>query len=175
AGLIARARRHAARRGVQVDWRVGDMREPPAGPPFDGIYCWGDSYGYFDEAGNRAFLDAVWQALRPGGRFALELKLVEEVLLPNFRPRLEGQAGDIRVRILRHYDARTRRLDSRYEYARGTQIELRHASYRIYSCQELCSLLAASGFAQARMLDGQGAVFRPGAEKLRLVATKPRD
>ncbi|MBL8472619.1 MAG: class I SAM-dependent methyltransferase [Rhodocyclaceae bacterium] len=173
-GLIARARRHAARRGVNVEWHVGDMRAPLAvAGGYDAICCWGDSFGYFDDGGNRAHLRAVHAALRAGGRFAVELRMVAELLLADFRPRLAGRAGDISVRVERKYDAQTCRLESRYEFTRAGRTERRHASYRIYTCDELRRLFGACGFESIAMHGKTGCAFGPGADRLRIVAMKP--
>jgi len=40
---------------------------------FDGVYCWGTSFGYFDEQKNHSVLQRVYKALRPGGVFVLHV------------------------------------------------------------------------------------------------------
>jgi SAM-dependent methyltransferase len=67
------ARSDAERRGVSVDYVQGDMRAIPWTDRFDAVVSWFTSYGYFDDAQNRAVLTQVHRALRPGGRFLVEL------------------------------------------------------------------------------------------------------
>ncbi|HEU4533397.1 MAG TPA: class I SAM-dependent methyltransferase, partial [Polyangiaceae bacterium] len=56
----------------KVNFLHGDMREMPFEDKFDGIYCWGTSFGFFEEEKNFALLQRVHRALRPGGVFLLE-------------------------------------------------------------------------------------------------------
>ncbi len=169
-GQIALARDAAARRGVAVDWQVAEMRTLPAGP-FDAAFCWGDSFGYMDDAGNRAFLAAVRAALKPGGRFAMEMEMVVEILAPRFQPRAMGRAGEFDVTIDREWDREGGRLRVDYRLERGGQVDLRHASYRIHAAAELKALLDEAGFAIERFGDRHGKAFVTGSDCLRIVCS----
>src|SRR5262249_34325635 len=62
----------AARRaavGLPATFEQCDMRDLPWSAAFDHAFCFGNSFAYFDDAGNLAFLQAVNAALKPGGRF----------------------------------------------------------------------------------------------------------
>ena len=72
--FLDRARHDAAAREVAVAYVGGDMRELPWTGRFDRVINWFSSFGYFDDAGNRRVLAEVARVLRPGGRFALEMK-----------------------------------------------------------------------------------------------------
>ena len=76
ADLLGAARISSAREGAAVEWVSGDMRDLPWTGVFDGAYCAGNAFGYFDDAGNQAFLTAVARTLRPGGRFVVLERLV---------------------------------------------------------------------------------------------------
>lgn len=171
AGQIAAARQKAASRGVDADWHVGDMRCLPGSAPFDAAICWGDSFGYMDEAGNRAFLEAVNRVLIPGGRWAMEMQMVAEVVLPRLQMRAQGRAGEFSVSVRRAYDPGSRRLSVEYGLERAGVRETRSASYRIHSCDEICALLAAAGFRVDRLCARDGSPFSADADRLRVVAT----
>jgi SAM-dependent methyltransferase len=65
----ARRRHHAG-----VAWVEGDMRDLAALPgPFDAVLNLWQSFGYFDAATNTAVLRQIHAALRPGGRFVLDI------------------------------------------------------------------------------------------------------
>jgi SAM-dependent methyltransferase len=171
-GLIASARRRSLERGLAIVWHEGDMRRLPWNEEFDAAYCWGDSFGYFDEAGNRAFLAAAYRALKPGARFALEMQMIAEVLLPRFREEAAGERGGIDVRVRRSYEASTGRMTVAYDLERDGVRQRQTASYRIHTCREIVALLESAGFSDIRLCDEQGQPFQLGADRLRVVSSK---
>ncbi len=71
ADALAEARR---RDGAGVAWVEGDMRDlTPLPGPFDAVLNLWQSFGYFDAAANTAVLQQIHDALRPGGRFILDI------------------------------------------------------------------------------------------------------
>jgi len=66
--FLDRARADAAAAGVTVEYVAGDMRQIPWTGCFDRIANWSTAFGYFDDTANRAVLDGIVRALRPGGR-----------------------------------------------------------------------------------------------------------
>lgn len=70
--FIDRARDDARERGVEVDYRVGDLRELGVDGPFDAVVCWFTSFGYFDDDGNQDVLGEFARVLRPGGKLGIE-------------------------------------------------------------------------------------------------------
>src|SRR5438445_492166 len=69
AELLEDARRAAGERHLTAVFERRDMRDLPWEATFDHAFCFGNSFGYFDEAGNREFLGAVHRILKPGGKF----------------------------------------------------------------------------------------------------------
>jgi SAM-dependent methyltransferase len=173
-GLLALARTRADARAQAVRWVEGDMRQPPAGETFDAVFCWGDSFGYLDDAGNAQFLRAARAALRPGGGFALEVQMLAELLCSRFAPRAEGVVGDMQVHIQRRWRPGQPRMAVRYELRQGPRVHRCHASYRIHTLDELRGLLGAAGFEQVLALDPQGQPFGGPARCLRLLARAPQ-
>jgi SAM-dependent methyltransferase len=171
-GLLREARRRAELRQLPVEWHEAEMRDLPWEGAFDAAFCWGDSFGYLDGAGNQAFLGAVHRALKPEGRWAMELQMVAEVLFPRYRAAESGEAGGIRVQVRRSYDPRQGRLSVEYALARAGAQETRVASYRIYSCAEICRMLERAGFVVERLSGGAGEPFQIGSDRLRVVSTK---
>ena len=71
--MLARAADEAQERGQKLNFLQGDMREMAFEETFDGIYCWGTTFGFFDEEKNVQVLKNVYRALRHGGQFLLDV------------------------------------------------------------------------------------------------------
>jgi SAM-dependent methyltransferase len=56
-----------------VAFVVGDMREPPCAGTFDAVTVLSQSFGFFGPEDDLVVLRAIRAALRPGGRFLLDL------------------------------------------------------------------------------------------------------
>src|SRR4029450_13435640 len=113
--FLDHARRDAAERGVRVDYVQGDMRELPWTGRFDRVVNWFTSFGYFDDAGNRRVIAQVARALRPSGRFALEVQhrdWIVGALLPAF---MVERDGDLLIGRNRFDPLTGRRVNERIE------------------------------------------------------------
>jgi SAM-dependent methyltransferase len=72
-GSIAHARTAAAADGLAIEYRVADYTRDTFGGPYDAAVLVYLDFGVLDDAGRDAVLDRVRSALRPGGRFALDV------------------------------------------------------------------------------------------------------
>jgi cyclopropane fatty-acyl-phospholipid synthase-like methyltransferase len=77
------AKNEASARGVRVTFLPGDMREPPPDGPYDGAFCFGNSFGYLSRGDMRRFVRNMLHAVRPGGRWAIDTGAAAESLLPH--------------------------------------------------------------------------------------------
>jgi SAM-dependent methyltransferase len=173
AQFLQTARAAANEQQLAIDWREGDMRELPRTPQFDGAFCFGNSFGYYDDEGNAEFLRAIAAALKPGTRFVLDYGAVTEALLPAYQERSWGEFGDILFLRAGRYDHVGGRIHTEYTCIRGNQVEKKLASQRVYSYRELCRLLEEAGFADMQGLASlTDEPFHLGARRLLLIATK---
>ena len=172
--LIEVALRKAGERGLVVDWRPGDMRRLPGDGSYDGAVCFWNSFGYFYDAGNVDFLQAVSRSLKPGGRLALDTPLLETLLLDAVQePRVWERAGDLLALEERAYNHESGRLESTWTFVRDGERETRYMSLRLYTYRELTGMLERAGFGLHEAYgDLDMTPFELGAPWLYLVTTK---
>jgi SAM-dependent methyltransferase len=171
--FLRAAREAAAGRGLLVEWRRSDMRDLPWPRAFDAEFSAGSSFGYFDDAGNAAYLEAVARAVKPGASFLIDSSWVAESVLPDFRERLEMEAGGIHFVAENRYDPSRGRVDNRFTVSRGDEKETRLASHRIYTYREITRMLERAGFLDFRAFGSlEGEPYGLGSPRLLLVARK---
>jgi SAM-dependent methyltransferase len=171
AEAIAYARRAAA--GLPVTFVHSDMREvPPDG--FDAAVCMGNSFGYLDLAGTRAFLAALAAAVRPGGGLVVDFNAAAESVLPGYTGEARTMhACDIAVAATTSYDVSRGCLVSGYRFTRGTEEVAATALRHVYTAAHIVALLADAGFGDAACHSGPGGEpFTLGAPRLLLTARR---
>lgn len=167
------AQRRAEAEQLAIAWHRGDMRELPWRDRFDGALCFGNSFGYCDRAGTRAFVRSLADALKPGAAFVLETGAMAESLLPALQTRRWMEVGDILFFSSATYEASLSRLDIEYSFLRGGVRETRMAHTWIYTIGELRELFASVGLTVEQLCASTaGEPYRLGDPKLLLVARK---
>jgi len=139
------AREVAAEKRLNVELVEADMRAVPTHGGFDAAFCFGNSFGYLDRDGTRAFVQALGRALKPGGRFAMDTGMIAETLLPNLRDRDETQIGDVTFIEENAYHAEVSCLETRYTFVRGGIAQSRAGLHWIYTIGEIARFLAEAG------------------------------
>jgi SAM-dependent methyltransferase len=174
--FLARARADATALGVQVDYRAGDMREPPVQGGFDAAVNWFSSFGYFDDEGNRRFLRTLGDALRPGGQLLMEMHdrdaLVARLAAGGGESAHMVEIGDDVLVDRATFDPVTGRSHTDRVTVRDGRLRRTHYSVRMPTFPELRDWLLQAGFAEARALDETGAPFAGGARRLVVVAVR---
>jgi SAM-dependent methyltransferase len=173
--FLDEARRRSDAEGLKVEWHRGDMRELPWRDRFDGALCFGNSFGYCDREGTRAFVSTLAASLKRGAAFVLETGAAAESLLPSLQTRRWMEVGDILFFSNATYDAASSRLDVDYSFVRGSVRESATAHTWIYTVAELRELFASAGFIVEQLCSSPaGDPFRLGDPRLLLVASKER-
>lgn len=142
------ARRAAEKRGVSARFSAEyrDMRDLPWTAEFDAACCLWESFGYFDDAGNLAFLRVVATALKPGGGLILDTH-VTETLLPRMAARDWELLGDETLALEeRQYDHEAGTVTRHWFFIHHGRIEERSLTSRLYSYRELVTMLQTAGF-----------------------------
>jgi cyclopropane fatty-acyl-phospholipid synthase-like methyltransferase len=172
---VEHARRAAAAAGLDVDLRLGEMRDLPRDGSFDAAVCLGNSFGYLDLAGLRQFVAALAGAVRPGGGLVVDTSTAAESVLPGYvdgAPR-DVVTGDIAVTGSNEYDVTRSRLLSRYVFTRGAQVERVTALHHVHTSAHLGELLVEGGFTGVALHGGpDGSPFGLGSARLLLTARR---
>ena len=171
--FLAAARAAAKQRNLAMDFALADVRSLSFSGVFDAAICWGNSFGFFDDAGNAGQLQSLARALRPGGRLALDASSNAESRLPNFREREWSKVGDILFLEENEFDHLQGRMVTHYTFIRDGKEESRTGSHRIYTYREICQMLEEAGFARVESYASLSKEpFKLGANQLLMEAIK---
>jgi SAM-dependent methyltransferase len=169
------ARSRAAASDVAVEWVKQDMRCLRFRDQFDAAYCFWTSFGYFeDENHDLVVAKRVAEALKPGGRFLIDIAAIETIL-----PIFEGHRShwlddDETCQLIEdvRFDCASGRVEADWTFVEGGQSCTSHSSIRLYSYRELCELLREAGFRRFAGYDTRtGEPFALGSKRLALVAS----
>jgi SAM-dependent methyltransferase len=169
---IAYAVRSAA--GLEVDLSVADVREIPGDLRVDAAVVLGNSFGYFELPGMRAFAATLANAVRPGGGVLFDINTSAESLLPGYQPGSRGiEAGDVLMEGSTEYDVRASRLLSHYRFSRGGEAVERTAVHHVYTTAQLIDLLEGAGFSALDLYgDLTGKSYAVGDSRLLITARR---
>ena len=143
--FLERARADADARGVEVEYVQGDMRQLPWVGRFDAAVNWFTSFGYFDDDGNRAWLETVLGTLKAGGRLAIDVHSRDVFMRNRVPASIYERDGDLVVDRHR-FDVESGREETERWMIRGGQMRKTVYSVRFYTYTELRDLLLDAGF-----------------------------
>jgi SAM-dependent methyltransferase len=168
---IAEARRLGA--GLDVDWRVGDMRDLPFDSEFDGAFCFGNSFGYLDRQGTGDFVRAAARALKPSARFVVDTGVAAESILTSPLQRRWFAVDDMYMLSEQRYDPALSRLQTDYTFVRNGHSETRGVWYWILTTAEIRRMFEDAGFEIETMYgDLNRTPYALGSPRLLLVARR---
>jgi SAM-dependent methyltransferase len=151
--MLIRAADHAQKRGLAVNFVHADMREMTYNGQFDAAYCVLSSFGYFDEETNLRVATAICRALKPGGRFLLDIMNRDYIVgdLPS-RTWWEGDGCVVLEEVDFNYHTSRILIRRSVVFGNGRQSE-QEISLRAFSLHEVGKLLRQAGL---RVLDVSG-------------------
>jgi len=153
---IERAQDKANAAGLEATFVAADAFEYVPDTPCDAAINWHTSFGYTrDDAKNAQMLERALAALRPGGRFALDVGNTGRTLRdfkPAFVTRHEHPAGEIMVTRESRVDLERGMLEQRWTYVfpDGRVVEKR-GDTRLYLPHELVRMCEEVGFVDVQL------------------------
>ena len=151
--LLVRGGEEAHRRGLEINFIRGDMRELDFDSQFDAAYCLFSTFGYFDDETNKRTITNVARALKPGGRVMIEI-LNRDYVIADLPTRVwwEGEGCVVLEEVELNYFSSRIQVNRSVVFDDGRQLE-QEISVRAYSLHEVGKLMHAAGF---RVLEVSG-------------------
>ncbi|MEK7215257.1 MAG: methyltransferase domain-containing protein [Chloroflexota bacterium] len=170
----------AAQRAGAVDASLmvveSDMRTIPFNGHFDAVINMFTAFGYFEsEAENQRVLEAVRAALRPGGRFLVDL-LNRDWLVRNYIPREWWERDGSLYLEERTFDHQTSRNRVRFVVigSDGAREEIPGHDIRVYSLHEMITMLSRAGLCFSAVYGGfDGEPYGLETRRMIVVARRP--
>jgi SAM-dependent methyltransferase len=169
--FLDHARADAAARGVEVDYLHGDMRELPWTERFDAAVNWFTSFGYFDDAGNRAWLETVRETLKPGGRLTIDVHSRDVFMRNRVPASIYERDGDLVVDRHR-FDVESGREETERWMIRDGKMRKTVYSVRFYTYTELRDLLLDAGFSSVEGVGHDGEPLTLESRRMIVIATR---
>jgi SAM-dependent methyltransferase len=173
--LLIRAADDAQKRGLAVNFVHADMREMTFNAQFDGAYCVLSSFGYFDEETNLRVASAICRALKPGGKFLLDI-LNRDYVVADLPSRVwwEGDGCVVLEEVDFNYHTSRVLVRRSVVFGNGRQTE-QEISMRAYSLHEVGKLLRQAGLRVLQVSGGMAAKSRFfGASSRNIIAVCER-
>lgn len=170
---IEYARKNSRELAAKLAFINDDMRHIDWNSEFDGGFCLGDSFGYFDFGASESFVSSFAKALKPGTRLLIDTSSVAEVLIPNLQKVQAIQIDGSEVIVKSTYHAESSCLESRYETYVDGKKESSTSLRWIFSAGEITRMLGKAGLLVAGLYGSlTGDPFELGANRMLILAQK---
>lgn len=163
--------------GVSCSFVREDAFEYVPAEPCAAAFNWHTSFGYAEDARNAGMLRCAFDALQPGGRFALDYPHVDH-LLRNFQKRIEYRhnhpTGEIVVTRESELDSRREHLFQQWTFETPRGRHTRVSRLRLYTPDQLGEMLQQIGFGDVDFRGGtHDEALAPEAHRCICLARKP--
>ncbi|WP_414504274.1 class I SAM-dependent methyltransferase [Streptomyces sp. NEAU-L66] len=173
--FLAMAADEARTMNVDVDYRRIDLREMSFDAEFDAAVSWYSSFGYFDDETDRDILRRYRRALRPGGRFLLDMhspyRHIPSMLANHDRHVDVLSRGKDMAVEMHELDAEAGRCYSEKVTIRDGKVERARFSVRMFTAPEILEWFRTAGFSEARVMDEHGGTFTISSRRLVVLGT----
>jgi SAM-dependent methyltransferase len=165
------------RRGLPLLLRVLARRralgraELPWTERFDAAVNWFTSFGYFDDDGNRVWLETVLGTLKRGGRLAIDVHS-RDVFMRNRMPAAVFDRNGDRIVDRFSFVVATGRETTERWIVREGNVRKTEYSVRFYTFTELRSLLLDAGFAAVEGIGHDGGSLTLETRRMIVIANR---
>ncbi len=175
--LLQKALREAQRRSLSIKFIHGDVRELSFNGIFDAIFSFQTSFGYFDDRTSFNILRGVARALKPGGRFLIEVTN-RDWIVPRLPLRIwwEGPECLFLEEVEMDYTTSTLHTKRSYIYDDGRPPWEQNIFIRTYSAHELRRMLELAGLRVLSLsgsIQTRGYFLGPDSPQIILLAERP--
>jgi SAM-dependent methyltransferase len=172
--FLQKARQQAKSENLNIEWIQSDMRHFKQSATFHAVISMFTSFGYFENPDeNFQVVCNVYQSLKPGGRFLIDL-VGKEILARHFRKRDWYELDGMIILEERKLNEDWSRIDNRWIVIADKKRTELHLSTCVYSAAELGSFLKKCGFTQIKFYGNlNGRPYDQLAERLIVVSQKP--
>jgi SAM-dependent methyltransferase len=172
-GFLEIARREAAERGLQVDYRQGDMRQLAFESSFDLVLLIFTSFGYFSDEEKARLMARIARALRPDGRLAFDILNRDAVARYFLEPDVVEVDGNLMINRP-SFDPLTGRFHNQRVVIRDGVRKEKPYFTRMYNPSEICALLAEADLEMESIVDEKERPLSVNSRRMNVVARKPR-
>lgn len=155
-----------------VEYRHQDMRAMEWEEEFDAAFCYFTTFGYFSDAENADVLRRVARALKPGGRFLVEMINRDAILRAPFGQRVIERDENFQIDHS-HYDPLTGRLQTTRTIILDGRKRTGSFSVRLFTACELVHWLESNGLEYAALYGETGAPYSMQGIRMSVVGRKP--
>lgn len=171
--FLNEAKQGAESESLDLQLIHGDMRTFENRFSYDAIVNLYTSFGYFEQrTEDWRVLRNFYSLLRPGGKLLMDL-MSKEIFVKNFKSKMQKECEDGSTEICEHEWMSDDWVECKWTSLKnGTRHEVK-AGLRLYSSDELGSMLSRAGFAKVQSYGGfDGSEYKGDSGHLVLVAEK---
>lgn len=170
---VAKVRDRARSEKLPVEVIHGNILFIPLPQRFDGAWCMGNSFGYFDFDGVNKFVAKVAAALKPGARFVINSGMLAESVLAKILKVETFTVGDIHMEIDNRYVPDEGYMESHIQYTRNGSREKHAFKHYIFTLVEVKRMLSGVGMKVIACYNSTNKQpYRLGDQQIYMVAEK---
>ncbi|MEO7486109.1 MAG: class I SAM-dependent methyltransferase [Ferruginibacter sp.] len=140
---------------------------------FDGAFCLGNSFGYFNYEGMETFVNKVSKSLKQGAKWIINTGLMAESFLTKFIKEKKYELPGLTMEINNDYDEWNSCLLTTLTYTKDGQQEAHRFKHHVYTVAELIRLLGKFNLKTIALYSStEKAAYKLGDVQLFLIAEK---